>query len=107
MKLETKTGKYVEKGDNQYHLTGFNRFRKMIGVELGIVGIPMFVLWLAPVFNLYHILTIYYCLFHVGSVVMIAAYYLRKCNKAGGGKILCKSSSEENADSEEGTGILQ
>ena len=82
MKLETKTGKYVEKGDNQYHLTGFNRFRKMIGVELGIVGIPMFVLWLAPVFNLYHILTIYYCLFHVASVVMIAAYYLKKCNKA-------------------------
>ena len=83
MKLEKETGKHIEKGDNQYHLTGFNRFRKMIGVELGIVGIPMFVLWLAPIFNLYHILTIYYCLFHAGSVVMIAAYYLRKCNKAG------------------------
>ena len=83
MKLEKDTGKYVEKGDNQYHLTGFNRFRKMLGVELGIVGIPMFVLWVAPIFNLYHILTLYYCLFHVGSVVMIAAYYLKKCNQSG------------------------
>lgn len=83
MKLEKESGKHIEKGDDQYHLSGFNRFRKMAGVEMGIVGLPMFALWLAPVFNLYHILTLYYCVFHAGSLVMIAAYYLRKCNKAG------------------------
>lgn len=79
--LETKTGKHVEKGDNQYSLTGFHKIRKMIDVELGPVGIPMFVLWLAPVFNTYHILVIYYALFFSISLFVGSVYYLNKCHK--------------------------
>lgn len=81
LSVEIKTGKHIEKGDNQYELTGFNRIRKMADVEMGVVGLPMFALWLCPVFNFYHILTLYYCLTKVLSLFVITGYYLRKCKE--------------------------
>lgn len=79
--IEKKTGQKIEKGENQYTLTGFNRFRKMMGVELGIVGAPMFFLFICPVFNLFWVLTAYYFCFFTASLMMITAVYLRKCNR--------------------------
>lgn len=79
-KQEQKTGMHIDKGDEQYHLTGFHKFRKMVGVELGPVGAPMFVLWIAPFFDLYYLLTIYYFLFFTSSLIVVTIYYLKKCN---------------------------
>lgn len=77
--VEEKTGQYIEKGEHQYTLTGFHKLRKIFEVEFGIVGLPMFVLWLCPVLNLYHLLTVYYCLFFCASLVLITVFYLKKC----------------------------
>lgn len=79
--VEEKTGKHFEKGDNQYTLTGFHKIRKMVQVNGGAVGIPMFILWLCPVFNLYHILTMYYCVFFACSLFVAVPFYLSKCKE--------------------------
>lgn len=79
--IEKKTGLTIEKGEHQYTLTGFNKIRKMVGVECGIVGAPMFILFFCPVFNLYWLLTTYYCVFFVISLMGITFVYLRKCNR--------------------------
>lgn len=79
--VEAKTGKYFEKGDNQYTLKGFHRIRKMVQVNGGAVGIPMFLLWLCPIFNLYHILAVYYCVFCLGSLCVAVPFYLKKCKE--------------------------
>ncbi len=79
LSVEIKTGKYFEKGDNQYTLTGFHKLRKMLQVNCSVVGIPMFVLWLCPIFNLYHLLVVYYCIFYLASLVVGVPFYLRKC----------------------------
>ncbi len=78
--VEIKTGKKIEKGNNQYTLKGFQKFRKMVGVECGIVGIPMFILFLCPFFNLYGLLSVYYDLFYILAMVIVIFYYLWKCN---------------------------
>lgn len=80
-KIESITGKHIDKGDNQYTLKGFQKFRKMADVELGMVGLPMFALWLSPLFNLYHILTMYYCILFVLSLIVMTYYYLKKCHE--------------------------
>lgn len=77
--VEEKTGKYIEKGEHQYTLTGFQKLRKMIDVEMGPVGIPMFVLWICPVFKSYGLLACYYGFFNIASLVVITFVYLRKC----------------------------
>ena len=79
-RLEYKTGKHIEKGDNQYTLKGFHKLRKMADVELGPVGLPMLVLWFAPIFNLYNILSMYYCVLSVGSLGIMTCFYLFKCH---------------------------
>ena len=81
--IEKKTGNYIEKGEHQYTLSGFHKFRKMAMVELGPVGIPMFILWICPVFNLYAELTTYYCLFYIVGLAMITFKYLKLCNSSG------------------------
>ena len=77
--VEKETGKYIEKGDHQYTLSGFNKLRKMVGVEMGPVGVPMFILWVCPIFNLYHMLALYYCTLFSASLLVGTAYYLKKC----------------------------
>ncbi len=72
---------YIEKGEHRYSLTGFHKLRGFIDANMGPVGIPMFVLWLSPFFNLYHILAVYYCAFNVLSLVVLTYYYLRQCKK--------------------------
>lgn len=79
--VENKTGRHFEKGDNQYTLTGFHKIRKMLQVNCSVVGIPMFILWVCPIFNLYHILVLYYCLFYVVSLIVGVKYYLNKCKE--------------------------
>lgn len=79
--VEEKTGKHFEKGDNQYTLIGFHKVRKMIQVNGGAVGIPMFILWLCPLFNLYHVLAAYYCVFCLGSLFVAVPFYLKKCKE--------------------------
>ena len=81
LSVEVKTGAKFEKGDNQYTLTGFHKLRKMADVELNVVGFPMFVLFLCPFFNLFHVLAAYYGLFNMASLCVITWYYLKKCNK--------------------------
>lgn len=81
LSVEVKTGKKFEKGDNQYTLTGFHKVRKMLQVNCSVVGVPMFVLWLCPVFNLYHLLVTYYCLFYLVSLIVGTAFYLKKCKE--------------------------
>lgn len=65
--VEEKTGKHFEKGDNQYTLTGFHKLRKMVDVNFGVVGIPMFALWICPFFNCYGLLALYYGIFNTIS----------------------------------------
>ena len=77
--VEEKTGVYIEKGDHQYTLTGFQRFRKMADVELGVVGLPMFALWTCPFLKIYGLLACYYGIFKALSLVLITFIYLRKC----------------------------
>ena len=84
LSAEIKNNTKYEKGDNQYTLTGFHRIRKMVTVEMGVVGIPMFVLLVAPFFNCYHILAFYYGVFNAFSLIIITFYYLRKCDRANG-----------------------
>lgn len=79
LSVEVKSGKKMEKGDDQYHLSGFHKLRKMADVELGVVGTPMFVLLVCPFFNLYHILAIYYGFLNTVSLVIITWFYLKKC----------------------------
>lgn len=79
--IEIKSGQYVEKGDHQYTLTGFNKIRKLVDVEMGPVGIPMFILFLCPIFNLYHLLTIYYSLYFFASLLGGTIYYLHACKR--------------------------
>lgn len=81
LSVEIKTGKHFEKGDNQYTLTGFHKLRKMLQVNCSVVGIPMFILWLCPVFNLYHLLVVYYCVFYLASLVVGVSFYLKKCKE--------------------------
>lgn len=81
LSVEMMTGKYFEKGDNQYTLTGFHKLRKILQVNCSVVGIPMFILWLCPAFNLYHLLVIYYCFFYVTSLVVGVPFYLKKCKE--------------------------
>jgi phosphatidylglycerophosphate synthase len=87
--IEKKTGKYIEKGEHQYTLSGFHKFRKMAMVELGPIGIPMFILWLCPILNLFAELTIYYCLFYSAGLVMVTFKYLKLCNSS------CKVNNDE------------
>lgn len=77
--VEEKIGKYIEKGENEYTLTGFNKFRKMADVELGVVGLPMFALWLCPFWKCYGLLACYYGAFKTLSLILITFVYLRKC----------------------------
>lgn len=79
LSVEIKTGKHFEKGDNQYTLTGFHKMRKMLQVNCSIVGVPMFVLWLCPFLNLYHILVLYFCVFYLASLIVGTRFYLKKC----------------------------
>lgn len=79
--VEVKTGKHVEKGDNQYSLKGFHKLRRTIQAECGSVGIMMFVLWLCPVFNLYYFLSAYYGIFFIISLIVSVIFYLKKCNQ--------------------------
>nr|WP_294693531.1 CDP-alcohol phosphatidyltransferase family protein [uncultured Blautia sp.] len=81
LSVEVKTGKHFEKGDNQYTLTGFHKLRKVLQVNCSVVGIPMFVLWLCPIFNLYCLLVIYYCIFYLASLVIGVPFYLKKCKE--------------------------
>ena len=81
LSVEVKTGKHFDKGDNQYTLTGFHKLRKMLQVNCSVVGIPMFALWLCPVFNLYHLLAVYYCAFYLASLVVCVPFYLKKCKE--------------------------
>lgn len=76
--IENKEGSHLEKGDNQYHLSGFHKLRKMIDVECGPLGLPMFVLFLAPFFKLFFLLDLYYCLFHIASLIVASVYYIGK-----------------------------
>ena len=77
---EVKTGIKQEKGDNQYKLKGWHKIRKMVDVELTPVGVPMFILWLSPIFNLFYILTIFYFILFSFSLFVMTIYYLRKCH---------------------------
>ena len=81
LSVEVKTGKKIEKGDNQYTLTGFHKVRKMIQVNGSVVGIPMFILWICPIINIYHLLTLYYCIFYMISLIIGVAFYLKKCRE--------------------------
>lgn len=79
-RLEYETGVKQEKGDNQYTLKGWHRLRKLVDVELTPVGVPMFVLWVSPIFNLFSVLTLYYCVVFSFSLVVMSIYYLKKCH---------------------------
>lgn len=81
LSVEIKTGKHFDKGDTQYTLTGFHKLRKMLQVNCSVVGVPMFVLWACPLFNLYHLLVAYYCAFYLASLVVGVAFYLKKCRE--------------------------
>lgn len=81
LKVEIKTGKHFEKGDNQYSLTGFHKLRKLLQVNCSVVGIPMFILWLCPVFDMYNLLAVYYFLFYVVSLMVAVPFYLKKCKE--------------------------
>lgn len=59
-----------------------NSLVNKIQVECGPLGLPMFALWAAPVFNLFCVLTIYYCVFFTASALCMTVLYLRKCRKA-------------------------
>lgn len=65
-------------GDTSTSLKGFQRVRHIVDVECTICGVPMFVLWAAPFFNLFHILTVYYFVLFSGSLIFMTAYYLKK-----------------------------
>lgn len=69
-----KEGKVGVPGKQNGHI-------KKLQVEFGPLGIPMFVLWIAPVFNLFHILTVYYFVFFVASGFAMTVLYLWKCYK--------------------------
>ena len=57
--------------------------QNQIAVNLAPVGLPMFALFVAPLFNLYHILTIYYCGYYFLSLLFFTAVYLKKCKNFG------------------------
>lgn len=77
--MEEKYKIKIEKGDNPYKANGFHRIRKIIDVEFGMLGIPMFVLWICPIFKCYGLLAMYYGLFNTLSLIAITVIYLKKC----------------------------
>lgn len=76
--IEKKGNIALEKGDNPYKLSGFHKLRKKIDIELGQLGFPMFILFLAPFFKLFFVLNIYYFLFHIFSLLVATIYYIGK-----------------------------
>lgn len=80
-RVDTKEKKYIENDSNSAKSKVFDKYRKLIGIEIELTGIPMFFLLLAPVFNLYHLLACYYGVSHILSLFLFTFYYSRKCKE--------------------------